>query len=162
MPVTEDLLKLEGLRSAAFPDSAVDLTVRRGEILGLAGLIGAGRTELARAVFGVDRPAGGRILLDGSEISVSAPTDAIRHGIYLVPEDRKQSGLILEDTIADNICLANLRAFTRSGLVRPALEEQCAREQSRALRIKAPSVATPSAASPAATSRRWCSPNGSP
>ena len=142
VPVGEDLLVLRGLRSAAFPDSAVDLTLRRGEIVGLSGLIGAGRTELARTVFGVDQPAGGHILLAGKEISVSAPRDAIRHGIYLVPEDRKQSGLILEDTIADNICLANLQAFTRSGLVRRALEERCASEQTRSLRIKAPSVAT--------------------
>ena len=142
VPVTDDLLRLEGLRSAAFPESAVDLTVRRGEIVGLAGLIGAGRTELARAIFGIDRPAGGRILLEGGEVSVSSPTDAVRHGIYLVPEDRKQSGLVLEDTIAGNICLANLGAFARAGLVRPALQERCAKEQSRALRIKAPSIET--------------------
>ena len=141
-PLGDDLLRLDQFGSAAFPDRAVDLTLKRGEIVGLAGLIGAGRTELARAVFGIDRPTGGRIFLDGEEISVKEPADAIRHGIYLVPEDRKQSGLILEDTIADNICLANLRAFTRSGLVRPALEEKCADEQSRSLRIKAPSVAT--------------------
>ena len=71
----------------------------RGEILGLAGLVGAGRTELARAIFGIDPPRGGAIRLDGEPIVVRSPRDAIAHGIYLVPEDRKRSGLMLDVSI---------------------------------------------------------------
>ncbi|MGN6552031.1 MAG: sugar ABC transporter ATP-binding protein [Pararhizobium sp.] len=141
-PPSEPILELSGFRTRAFPEASVDLSLRRGEILGLAGLIGAGRTELARAVFGIDRPVAGEIRLNGAPVTVAEPTDAIDRGIYLVPEDRKQSALILEDSITQNISLANMRAFARSGLVRPALEEANAVRQARALRIKAASVAS--------------------
>jgi ribose transport system ATP-binding protein len=139
-PPSEAILELRGFRTPAFPDSAIDLTLHRGEILGLAGLIGAGRTELARAVFGIDRPLAGEIIVNGRTARVRSPSDAIARGIYLVPEDRKQSALILEDSIAQNISLANIRAFVRSGLVSPTLEEENAERQIRALRIKAPSA----------------------
>ena len=141
-PAGEAMLELAGFRTAAFPESAVDLALRRGEILGLAGLIGAGRTELARALFGIDRPLGGTIRLGGRNVSVKSPDEAIALGIYLIPEDRKQSGLILDDTITANISLANIRAFASSGLVSTALEEKNAAAQCRALRIKAPGVST--------------------
>jgi ribose transport system ATP-binding protein len=137
------MLELSGLRTSAFPDSTVDLALHRGEILGLAGLIGAGRTELARALFGIDRPLGGTVRLEGREIVVNSPSEAIAEGIYLVPEDRKQSALILEDTITANISLANVRAFAPSGFVSAALEEKNAARQCRALHIKAPGVSTP-------------------
>mgnify|MGYP001031793274 CR=1 FL=1 len=142
-PPGEAMLELSGLRTSAFPDSAVDLVLHRGEILGLAGLIGAGRTELARALFGIDRPLGGTVRLEGREIVVNSPSEAIAEGIYLIPEDRKQSSLILEDTITANISLANIRAFAPSGFVDSALEEKNAMVQCRALRIKAPNVSTP-------------------
>jgi ribose transport system ATP-binding protein len=142
-PAGEAMLELAGLRTDAFPDSTVDLALHRGEILGLAGLIGAGRTELARALFGIDRPLGGTVRLEGREIMVNSPSEAIAEGIYLIPEDRKQSALILEDTITANISLANIRAFASSGLVSSALEEKNAARQCRALRIKAPGVSTP-------------------
>jgi ribose transport system ATP-binding protein len=135
------VLELRGFRTSAFPDATIDLTLHRGEILGLAGLIGAGRTELARAVFGIDRPLAGAVRVNGTEVRVASPSDAIDHGIYLVPEDRKQSALILEDSIARNISLANIRAFVRRGLVSAALEEENAARQIRALRIKTPSAA---------------------
>ena len=77
----------------------------------MAGLVGAGRTELACAIFGVDRPAGGEVRLDGRTISIRTPRDAIDHGIFLVPEDRKRSGLVLESSVNENISLANLAAF---------------------------------------------------
>jgi ribose transport system ATP-binding protein len=138
----EAMLELSGLRTNAFPDSAVDLALHRGEILGLAGLIGAGRTELARTLFGIDRPLGGTVRLEGREAVVRSPGEAIARGIYLIPEDRKQSALILEDTITANISLANIRAFASSGLVNASLEEKNAAAQCRALRIKAPDVST--------------------
>jgi ribose transport system ATP-binding protein len=139
-PASDAVLELRDFRTPAFPDSAIDLTLHQGEILGLAGLIGAGRTELARAVFGIDRPLAGEIRVNGAPIEVHSPSDAIARGIYLVPEDRKQSALILEDSIAQNISLANIRAFVRSGFVSSALEEENAERQIRALRIKAPNA----------------------
>ena len=139
-PASDAALELRGLRTPAFPDRAIDLTLRHGEILGLAGLIGAGRTELARAVFGIDRPLGGEIRVNGQVAEVRSPSDAIARGIYLVPEDRKQSALILEDSITQNISLANIRAFVRAGLVSAALEEENAERQIRALHIKAPNA----------------------
>uniref|UniRef100_UPI0011466559 ATP-binding cassette domain-containing protein n=2 Tax=Pseudomonadota TaxID=1224 RepID=UPI0011466559 len=78
-----------------YPERAVSLSVRRGEILGLAGLVGSGRTELARAIFGVEPLKAGAIKLNGEAIRVTSPRGAIDHGIYLIPEDRKGCGLLL-------------------------------------------------------------------
>jgi ribose transport system ATP-binding protein len=128
------------LRTHAHPSSAIALSLKAGEILGMAGLVGAGRTELARAIFGVDRLIDGTIRVDGKVVSIGSPRDAISHGIFLVPEDRKRSGLVLEDSLTENISLANLRTFARSFLLRIDLEKENARRQRRALNIKATSV----------------------
>ena len=117
--------------------------MRRGEILGLAGLVGSGRTELARAVFGIDRMIAGAIRLDGTPIKVRTPSEAIAHGIYLVPEDRKQSGLLLDFAIIDNISLPDLPAYASFALVSRRRETANAEVQRRRLNIRAPSVATP-------------------
>ncbi|MFO1055409.1 MAG: sugar ABC transporter ATP-binding protein [Dongiaceae bacterium] len=108
-------LRVEGLSrrgTAQDPHAAVlqDITleVRRGEILGLAGLVGAGRTELARAIFGADPFAAGRILVDGKPAAIRSPRDAIRYGIGLVPEDRKQQALFLALAVRRNLSIAAL------------------------------------------------------
>ena len=142
-PPGEPLLELDGVRTAAWPDRSVDLTLRRGEILGLAGLIGAGRTELARAVFGIEPLLGGTVRLGGAPVAVTSPRDAIARGIYLVPEDRKASGVILDLPIADNISLPQLGDLARAGLVDRKAEEKLAQAERRRLGIRAPSVATP-------------------
>ena len=86
--------------------------MRRGEILGLAGLVGSGRTELARVIFGIDRPLGGdREARRRAAVRFASPRDAIDRGIYLVPEDRKRCGLLLDVSIAENISLPDLRAM---------------------------------------------------
>ncbi|MGF1623874.1 MAG: sugar ABC transporter ATP-binding protein [Alphaproteobacteria bacterium] len=136
----EPVLHFEGLRTQANPDVPVDLDVFSGEILGLAGLVGAGRTELARAAFGIDATTGGAILLSGRRLQRHAPRDAIAGGLFLVPEDRKQSGLILEFPIADNISLPSLHALSRFGLVRREREIARAKEQRTRLGIKTPDV----------------------
>jgi len=133
-------LEIAQLRTYAHPSSVIALFLKAGEILGMAGLVGAGRTELARAIFGVDRPVDGTIRVDGKAVSIGSPRDAISHGVFLVPEDRKRSGLVLEDSLTENISLANLRAFARSFLLRTDLEKENARRQRRALNIKATSV----------------------
>ena len=111
---------IRGIVTKGFPDARVDLSVRHGEILGLAGLVGSGRTSLARAIFGIDPVVAGEMLLDGTPVAVSSPRKAIRRGIYLVPEDRKRSGLILDMPLVENITLASLMTHARMMLVNRA------------------------------------------
>jgi ABC-type sugar transport system ATPase subunit len=103
----------------------VSLTVRRGEIVGLAGLVGAGRTELARLICGADGHSGGTILINGKEAQISNPADAVKHGIGWVPEDRKQHGLVLDMDIKQNTTLTILRRISnRFGAVRSKKERE--------------------------------------
>jgi ribose transport system ATP-binding protein len=125
-----------------YPERAVSLSVRRGEILGLAGLVGSGRTELARAIFGVDPLRGGVIRLEGDPIRVASPREAIDHGIYLIPEDRKGCGLLLDVSIAENISLPDLSSYLRFFLVNTVQETENARGQRERLKIRAPDVGT--------------------
>ena len=134
------VLCLKEVRTRAHPDRPVDLSVRRGEILGLAGLVGSGRTELARAVFGIDGRAAGSIWLNDREVQISSPRDAIANGIYLVPEDRKKSGLLLDVSIAENISLADLRRFSRFSLVDRLAEMDNADRQKHRLDIRCQGV----------------------
>ncbi len=132
--------EIEALRTTAFPDQEVTLAIDRGEILGLAGLIGSGRTSLARAVFGIDPILAGAIRLDGAPLAVRSPRDAIARGVYLVPEDRKRSGLVLEMPIVDNTTLASLPAYARWWLVGGPAATAAAERQRSSLGIRAPSV----------------------
>jgi len=114
----EPMLEVQDLRVPSHPDLPLSFTLHVGEILVFAGLVGAGRTELLQALFGVDQPLGGRILLDGKPLSIRGPKDAIRAGIALVPEDRKQNGLILEKAIEFNLTLAGLDTHQRMKMIR--------------------------------------------
>ena len=115
----------------------VSLSVRRGEILGLAGLVGAGRTETARAMFGADRIDAGRILIDGREVKIGSPQDAIRHGMGLVPEDRKQQALFLALAIRMNVSMASLGRLTKAGMfIDERAETRLIEEYRRALNIR--------------------------
>ncbi len=114
--------------------------VRKGEILGLAGLVGAGRSEVARAVFGADAILGGRIALDGKEVRIRSPKDAIRLGIGLVTEDRKALGLVLGMAVRENVTLANLSILSRLGFVSRRREKTVASKFVEDLLIKTPSI----------------------
>ncbi len=119
----------------------INLTLRTGEILGLAGLVGAGRTELAEMLFGL-RPAEGlQVLLQGRPVRVDTAQAAVRLGLAYVPEDRRQHGLIMELPIAANITLASLRAISRGGLLDFRRERELAAEYKDKLSVKAPSTA---------------------
>jgi ribose transport system ATP-binding protein len=135
-------LAVEGLRTAAYPDRPLGLQVRYGEILGLAGLVGSGRTELARVLFGIDRGFGGGVTLDGDALELGSAADAVRKGIFLVPEDRKLTGILLDLPIAENISLPNLPGHSRRYLVSAHMEAATAERQKADLAIKAPSVHT--------------------
>jgi ribose transport system ATP-binding protein len=128
------------LRTAAYPFREVTLDLHHGEILGLAGLVGAGRTELARALFGIDRPEGGTVLLDGQPVHFAAAADAIKAGIFLVPEDRKGTGILLDLPITENISLPNLAAYAPGLGVSREAERVQAEKSRRDLDIRAPSV----------------------
>ncbi|MCS7220410.1 MAG: sugar ABC transporter ATP-binding protein [Anaerolineae bacterium] len=118
----------------------VSFQLRRGEILGLAGLVGAGRTELARAIFGADARDAGEIYVEGKRVDIRSPVDAIRHGIGFVPEDRKEQGLILSMAVRENITLPSLHHFTRSGFIKLPEEERRVREYVTRLQIRTPSL----------------------
>jgi ribose transport system ATP-binding protein len=140
--VGKEILAAKDLRTAAYPDFPVSFSLRCGEIVGLAGLVGSGRSELARTIFGIDRLIGGSIAVEGRPVTIQSPRDAIAHGIYLVPEDRKRAGLILEDDITSNISLPNLWRFAVACLLDRGREEATARQQAARLNIRAPSVSS--------------------
>lgn len=141
-PPGGEALEVVGARTAAHPDATVDLTVHEGEIVGLAGLVGSGRTELARALFGIDRLLGGSVRVAGAPVRPARPRSAIDAGLYLVPEDRKRDGLLLDVSVAENISLPNLQAYARAMLVAVAGEVQNAERQKRSLNIRVPKVTT--------------------
>ena len=108
-------LRVEGLATQAHRSHRVSFDVRAGEIVGIAGLVGAGRTELLRAIFGVEPPHSGHVIIEDQERTIRSPGDAIKIGLALVPEDRKQHGLTLEFNIRKNIGLAKLNQSRRMG-----------------------------------------------
>jgi ribose transport system ATP-binding protein len=139
-PPRQEALSLSDVRTGTYPEHSVSLGVREGEILGLAGLVGSGRSELARLLFGIDRKAGGDIRLAGKPIAVTSPREAIDKGIFLVPEDRKRSGLLLDISICENISLPDLAAYARNYLMQPASEARNAEQQRKQLNIRSHSI----------------------
>jgi ABC-type sugar transport system ATPase subunit len=116
----------------------VSLSIRRGEVLGLTGLVGAGRTEVARLIYGADRRDSGSILLDGKPINVRSPINAIDHGICLITEDRKSQGLVLGRSCRENFGLPNLGRLSCMGFVREREERKTFGDYVKSLRIKIP------------------------
>jgi ribose transport system ATP-binding protein len=140
---TDELLRVEHLRipragGAADIASDVSLTVRRGEVLGLAGLVGSGRTEVLSAIYGRIAHEG-RIYVDGQPVVVRRPADALRVGIAMLTEDRKNAGLLFNLPLGQNITLGNLRMFARHGVIDRDRENQTARASMQAFDIKASS-----------------------
>ena len=130
-------LTLSGVSTTRFPDARVDLTVRAGEIVGLAGLVGAGRTELALATFGVDDRPTGEVGVDGAALPPRSVAEAIAAGLCLVPENRKEHGLFLDFPIVGNVTLPSLARLSRRGLVDRRGEREMAEVAKRKLGIKA-------------------------
>ena len=116
-PQDDTVLEVRNLTSALGRFTDISFSVAKGEILGIAGLVGAGRTELVRAIVGIDPVSQGQVFLDGQEITPKSPKDAIRHGMILVPEDRKQQGLVLPHTIGENFAYANMNQVARNGWI---------------------------------------------
>ena len=135
LPPGAEELRVEALtRKDKFRD--VSFTLRAGEIVGLAGLVGAGRTEVCRTIFGVDRLDSGRIFVQGRERQIHSPREAVGAGIALVTEDRQRTGLALRLPVAFNLTLANTRAVSCAGVLRHAAEERATTGYAAKLRIR--------------------------
>jgi rhamnose transport system ATP-binding protein len=134
------VLELKDLSCAASGVRNVNLTVRAGEILGLAGLVGAGRTELARVLFGLTPADSGQILLNGQTVAIRSPRQAVNLGIAYVPEDRRRHGVILEMPVAHNMTLASLRQVSSGGWLSFRRERGLARSLVQRLGVKTASV----------------------
>ncbi len=130
----EPLLKLSELRTQTGVNG-VSFTVRRGEVFGLGGMIGAGRTEIARALFGADRVTGGSIRLGGKPVHFRSPRDAVAAGVALIPENRKTEGLFFNFSGIPNVTVSRLSALLLGPLLNLQWEQRVGREQFRALRI---------------------------
>ena len=135
-----EIFELKNLSSRAAGIKNINLSVRAGEIVGVAGLVGAGRTELAKTIFGLDPVDGGAILVNGKAIEIGHPCEAIEYGIAYLPEDRRKHGVILDFPISSNITLASLKILSGYGGMNFRKEREIAAEYTRRLGVKTPSI----------------------
>lgn len=139
MPVGKTIFEVKNL-SAGKAVKDVSFTVREGEILGIAGLMGAGRTETVRAIFGADKKDSGQLILNGKEIMINKPQEAIETGVFCVPEDRKRDGLCISMPVYQNATLPNMEKVTHRGIVDTKKEIMIAENMVKQLTIHTPSV----------------------
>ncbi|MCD8141058.1 MAG: sugar ABC transporter ATP-binding protein [Planctomycetaceae bacterium] len=139
--IGEEVLRLEGLSGGDF--SGVSLTLHRGEILGLFGLVGSGRTEVVRAVFGADPMYGGTVWIDGQAARIGSPHQGVARGVALIPENRKEQGLVLDLPISHNISMTNMQSVSRWGVVSRVREEELSQRLSRLLTVKSDNLDNP-------------------
>jgi ribose transport system ATP-binding protein len=138
-PPGDVVLEVRDIRTSMYPKETVRFSVRAGEIVGIAGLVGAGRSEVLRAIFGVDKPLSGDVAVNGNTVKPGSPVQAIRRGVALVPEDRKAQGLFLEMAVRENLGLPSLRVQQRAGVVNASAERRISAEAIKQLAIKTPS-----------------------
>jgi len=137
-PPGDVVLEARGLRTPAHPAEPISFEVRAGEIVGIAGLVGAGRTELLTTLFGITPAVGGSVAVAGRPVTPRSPIEAIAAGLALVPEDRKQQGLVLEMAVRENVSLVALWPESRAGFIDTQAERRLAAEMIPALAIKTP------------------------
>ncbi len=136
-------LSVEGLTSRAAGVADITLELRQGEILGLSGLVGAGRTELARVLFGIEPVDAGDISVLGRRVRIDSPATALANGIVYLPEDRRRYGVVTDMSVASNITLAVLKQISRAGWLNFSREETLAAELANRLQVKAASLSSP-------------------
>lgn len=137
--IGKEILRVEGLcKTGFFAD--ISLTLREGEILGLTGLVGAGRTEVCETIFGIRKKDAGNVFIEGKKAEINQPIDAMECGIGFLPEDRQKEGLVLAWEISKNITLSNLDAYTKNGWLDLAKEKEIAQEFAQKVNVKAQSV----------------------
>lgn len=139
--IGEEILRVEDLEGGAF--HRISFSVHRGEVLGISGLVGSGRSEIVRAIFGEDRKKSGKIYLNGKEVKIRSPRDAVKLGIGLIPENRKEQGLILSLPVKYNITMANIRSVRGFlGVIRHRAEDQLAKSLVEKLTVKTDGIDT--------------------
>lgn len=141
-PKSPSYFKVREARSGRYPGRTVSFDAARGEILGFAGLVGAGRSELMKAVVGLDPDGGADVAIGGETLHIASARDAINHGIYLVPEDRRGEGLVTSMTVRENTTLPSLEKFTRFFMISRDREKKVANEQIASLKVKTPGCET--------------------
>jgi len=135
----EKVLEVRDLATPAHPTQRLSFSLRQGEIVGVSGLVGAGRTELLQTLFGVTPALSGQVLVDSKECQIKSPIEAIEAGLALVPEDRKQQGLILDMAIRENLSLATLVRDQKNGFLNHAKELEISAKMVKDLNVKTPS-----------------------
>ena len=135
-------IEIRNFVSPFFPSHEISFDLRQGEILGLAGLVGAGRSALAMTIFGIVKPLGGTVSVNNRQIRIRSPKDAIEHGIYLVPEDRRKTGLITSMSVRENVTLPDLWSYAPFGLISTQRELATAEVQRQKLSTKTTSSNT--------------------
>lgn len=136
----DTILKVESLNTRKLHDISFEL--KKGEILGFVGLVGAGRTEIVRAIFGADKVTGHKLWIEGQPVKINNPSDAKEAGIGLVPEDRKLQGLVISFDVESNISMASLKKIKKNGVINRTAEKEVAERQIKSLEIKTPSSKT--------------------
>ena len=142
-PKGQVALEVCELRTRAHPKQTVNFSIRAGEVVGMAGLVGAGRTEVLEALFGITPPLAGEVLVAGETVKYDSPRGAIKAGLALVPEDRKHDGLVLEMGVRENLSLATLERDQSWGFLGRAKERALCEEMIPAMRIKTPNTEQP-------------------
>lgn len=137
--IGETVLEVKDLSTDALLKK-VGFSVKKGEILGIAGLVGAGRTETARAIFGADPISSGEIRINGKKVHIKNPKDAIKNGLALIPEDRKKHGVLLDMSIRDNISFIAVKEISSATVIRSSKDKNMARKYIERLQIKCPSM----------------------
>src|SRR5207249_7775523 len=140
VPIGDVVLETRALTCRAAGIREITIALGAGEILGLAGLVGSGRTQLAETLFGLTPADSGEILLRSAPVRIASPLDAIQLGIGYMPEDRRQHGVVLDMPVSANTSLANLKSVGRRGLIDRNKEHELAQSYVSRLRIKTPSV----------------------
>ncbi|WP_306569393.1 sugar ABC transporter ATP-binding protein [Faecalispora jeddahensis] len=137
--IGEEILRVEELEGEAF--HRISFSVRRGEVLGISGLVGSGRSEIVRAIFGADRKKSGKVYLNGQEVTIHSPKDAVKLGIGLIPENRKEQGLVLDFAVKHNITMPNIRSVRGFlGVIRQGQENRLAQSLVEKLTVKTDSI----------------------
>jgi len=136
--VGETLMEVRSINTHKLRD--ISFTLKKGEILGFVGLVGAGRTEIVRALFGADKVRGHKVLIGGKQVAIRNPKEAVDAGLGFIPEDRKLQGLVLPFSVESNISMASISNFTKFGFIRKSLEKGIGARQVKALAIKTPST----------------------
>ena len=137
---SQEVLKVEGLRTDYIEDVSFELN--KGEILGFAGLVGSGRTEVARAIFGYDRIKSGKIKIKGKKVKIKSPQDSIKNGVAFITEDRKNLGLILNMSVKENLTFSSLKKIKSNILLSNKKEKEVCEDQINLLKIKTASINT--------------------